>query len=38
MIYDRFSLIFKLEERTLTSTFLFTYFSLTYPAGEIVSD
>ena len=35
MICDKFSIILKLEERTLTSTFLCTYFWLTYPAGEI---
>ena len=36
MIYDKFPLILKFEERTLTSTFLLTYFWLFWPAGEIV--
>ena len=31
-------MIYELEERTLTLTFLFTYFWLAYPAGEIVSN
>ena len=37
MIYDKFP-ICKLEERTLTSAFLFTHVWLTKPAGEIVSN
>ena len=30
MMYDKFPTVFKLEERTFTSTFLFTYFWLAY--------
>ena len=33
---DKSPIIFKLEERTLASTFLFTYFWLAKPAGEII--
>ena len=38
MIYDKFPITFKLEGRSLTSTFLFTNFWLAQPAGEIVSN
>ena len=38
MIYDKLPIMFKLEERTLTSTFLFTYFWLAWLAGEIISN